>query len=189
MFYPYLHQSKCWQSIQKPCCDCSSVCEMKPSKFSLSRRGQSQKLLRFKKKNISSVSISVKARHRFFNLYKRQGTWQISKKDLVPECSRGAGNAALVTAKVRRKTTTKPTRCTFSLAAAASLPHHSHLQAQGCLSFMALLSVPGWALLRAAFEGDRHNPPSLPCWWVCGAGGADSWLLLPSLLEHRSSRA
>lgn len=135
------------------------------------------------------MSISVKARHRFFNLYKRQGTWQISKKDLVPECSRGAGNAALVTAKVRRKTTTKPTRCTFSLAAAASLPHHSHLQAQGCLSFMAPLSVPGWALLRAAFEGDRHNPPSLPCWWVCGAGGADSWLLLPSLLEHRSSRA
>lgn len=97
--------------------------------------------------------------------------------------------SSLVTTKVRRKTKTKPTCCTFLPAVAASLLHHSHLQAQGCLSFMPLLNVPSWPLLRAAFEGDRHNPPSLPCWWLCGAGGAGSWLLLPSLLEHRSSRA
>lgn len=101
----------------------------------------------------------------------------------------GYRQCSLVTTKVRRKTKTKPTCCTFCLAAAASLPHHSHLQAQGCLSLMPLLRVQSWPLLRAAFEGDRHNPPSLPCWWLCGAGGADSWLLLPSLPEHRSSRA
>lgn len=187
LFCPCLHQSKCWQSIlgiriaSKNPVVTTAMCvkwnQVNPhcQEGDKARNYWDAKKIVFPSQwrpdTCFSICIGDKA--------DQQGGFS-------PWMFQGYRQCSLVTTKARRKTKAKPTCCTFWLAAAASLPHHSHLQAQGCLSCMALLNVPSWPLLRAAFGGHRHHPPSLPCWWLCGAGGSS--LLAPAACPARAQK-
>lgn len=131
--------------------------------------------------------------HIIFSSYRRQGAWQVNKKDLVPVCRawsfQGYRQYSLLTAKVRKKNKTKPTHCTFSLATAAALPHQYCLQYQWSLIFIPLNYMPGCPLLKAIASYEscicggeaRSAVPAagwMPCRWVCRAGV--SWFPAPA---------